>query len=66
MIKSPFERDRVRQFEVIAIFGQAQLVKRLDGRLEIPGGADDDRSQGREWMEMFLESKAVGESGRRF
>jgi hypothetical protein len=38
MIKSPFERDHVRQFEVVAVFGAAQLIKRLDGRLEIMGG----------------------------
>ena len=66
MIKSPFEKDHVRQFEVIAIFGQAQLIKRLDGKLEILGGTDEDHCKGREWMETFLKPKAVVVSGKRF
>ncbi|HEY3863309.1 MAG TPA: hypothetical protein VGO59_15630 [Verrucomicrobiae bacterium] len=63
MIKSPFEKDYVRQFEAVAVSDSSQLVKRLDGGLEILGGRDDDRSQGREWMEMFLKPKVIG---RRF
>jgi hypothetical protein len=64
MIKSPFERDHVRQFEVVAVFGEAQLVKRLDGRLEILGGSEDARCQGWEWMEMFMKRKEVVDSGK--
>jgi len=46
MIKSPFERDHVRQFEIIASFGAAQLVKKLDGSLQFQGynQARDDRN----------------------
>jgi hypothetical protein len=66
MIESPFERDRVRQFEVVAVFGDAQLVKRLDGRLEIRDGSENDRRQAREWMEMFLKPKSfLGSRQRR-
>jgi hypothetical protein len=61
MKESPIERDRVQQFEVVAVFGDAQLVKRLDGRLEILSGIDDDRRQAREWMETFTKPRTVPE-----
>jgi hypothetical protein len=43
-----------------------QPVKRLDGKLEIRGGTDEDRCKGREWMETFLKPKAVVEPVVRF
>ena len=39
--------------EVIASFGQAQLVKYLDGRYESRGGSRDDRLEAKEWISMF-------------
>ena len=54
MKQSPFVRDNVRQFEVVAVFGEAQIVKRLDGRLEILGGTDENRQKAREWIALFI------------
>ncbi len=39
--------------EVIAGFGDAQLIRFLDGKMELRGGSNDDRTAAREWMSMF-------------
>jgi len=39
--------------EVIAMFGEARLVKHLDGRLEIVGGSEQDRADAHAWMKQF-------------
>jgi hypothetical protein len=36
--------------EVIAAWGQAQLVKYLDGKLELKGGSKEDRLSAHEWI----------------
>ncbi len=40
--------------EIVAIFGDAQIVKHLDGRLEICGGSDQDKFHAHDWMKKFL------------
>ncbi len=40
--------------EVIAYFGDAKLINRLDGKLELRGGTDEDRAKARKWMSMFM------------
>jgi len=40
--------------EIVARFGDAQIVKHLDGRLEICGGSDQDKFQAHDWMRKFL------------
>jgi hypothetical protein len=62
MNQSPFERDRVRQFDVVVVFGDAQLIKRSDGRLEIRGGIEDDRQKTRGWFERFIKPAASPDS----
>jgi hypothetical protein len=47
--------------EVIASFGQAKLVKSLDGRYELRGGSKDDRLEAREWISMFCHEVVVRE-----
>ena len=47
--------------EVTASWGEARLIKYLDGRLELKGGSKDDRIEAREWISMFLHDKAVRE-----
>jgi len=44
------EQERV---EEIAKFGEARLVKHLDGRLEIVGGTEQDRTDAHAWMKQF-------------
>ncbi len=39
--------------EVVASWGQAQLIKYLDGKLELRGGSDEDRAAAEEWMSLF-------------
>jgi hypothetical protein len=52
--------------EVVAAWGQAQLLKYLDGKTELRGGSDQDRAQAREWISMFWHTALVGDgSGRR-
>jgi len=38
---------------VVAYFEQAQLIKFLDGKVELRGGSDQDRAEAREWMSLF-------------
>ena len=45
--------------EVVAYFGQAQLIKFLDGTLEPRGGSAQDRAEAREWMSLFWHEAAV-------
>ncbi len=42
------------QGETIACFGEAKLVKRLDGKYELIGGSDNDRTAAREWISLFF------------
>jgi hypothetical protein len=47
--------------EVLAYFGQARLIKYLDGRLELRGGSKDDRAEAREWISLFFHEAVVRE-----
>ena len=39
--------------EVIAAFGEAKLVRTLDGKSELRGGTDEDRQKAKEWISLF-------------
>ena len=45
--------------ELLATFGDARLVKYLDGKIELCGGADADRAAAREWCSLFLHEAVV-------
>ena len=45
--------------EVVAIFGQAQLVRYLDGKVELLGGSSEDFTQAKEWISMFWHEAVV-------
>jgi len=47
--------------EIIAGFGDAKLIRFLDGKLELRGGSKDDRVAAREWMSMFWHEALVHE-----
>ena len=50
-----------------AAWGQAQLVKCLDGKTELRWGSDQDRAKAGEWMSPFWHEAVIGEgSGCRF
>jgi len=47
--------------EVIAIFGQAELVKHLNGKsnYELRGGSAEDHIKAEAWISMFLHEAVV-------
>lgn len=45
--------------ETIATFGDARLVKYLDGKIQLIGGTLDDRRAAREWCSLFLHQATV-------
>ena len=52
--------------EVVAYFGQARLIKYLDGKMELRDGSAKDQAEAREWMLLFWHEAVVGDdSGRR-
>ena len=44
--------------ELIASFGEARLVRDLDGKYKLLGGTADDRTAAKEWISLFMH-KAV-------
>jgi len=40
--------------ELIASFGQAKLIKQLDGRFELRGGSAEDHTAADEWISLFM------------
>jgi hypothetical protein len=54
---SPFKDEG----EVMASWGEAQLIKYLDGKLVLKGGSKEDRIAAREWISMFLNNAVVRE-----
>jgi len=47
--------------EVIAAFGQAKLVKYLNGKCELRGGSGEDLAAAKEWISMFWHEAVVRE-----
>jgi hypothetical protein len=58
--KSFFPRFK-DQGEVIASFGDAQLVRYRDGKCELRCGSKEDRLAAREWISMFWHERVVRE-----
>ena len=51
--------------EAMASWGEARLIKYLDGKLVLKGGSKVDRIAAREWISMFLNGAVAGDGGRR-
>jgi hypothetical protein len=47
--------------EVMASWGEARLIKYLDGKLVLTGGSKEDRIAAREWISMFWHEAVVGD-----
>jgi hypothetical protein len=47
--------------EVVASWGQARLVRYLDGGLELKGGSKEDRGEAKEWLSLFWHEALVAE-----
>jgi hypothetical protein len=57
--------NMLRQDKIVAYFGQARLVRRLDAKFELRGGSPEDHSVAQEWISMFLhEAVLVGTTQR--
>ena len=42
------------QSELVASFGEAKLIKQLDGRFELRGGSEADHTAAQEWVSLFM------------
>lgn len=49
-------RNEVR---VIALFGDARLVQKHNGRVELMGGSPGDRAAAREWCSLFMHEAVI-------
>jgi hypothetical protein len=45
--------------EVVASWGEARLIRYLDGKLVLKGGAKEDRLAAYEWISMLLNDAVV-------
>lgn len=54
-----------RDSEIVAAFGGARLVKRLDCRFELHGGTERDHAEAREWISLFLHEAVIVQAGSR-
>ena len=50
--------------ELIATFGDARLVRKLDGRHELIGGTPDDLTAAREWCSLFAHELVFSATSR--
>ena len=48
--------------ELIASWGEARLIKYLDGKLVLKGGSKENRMEARKWISMFLNDAVVRET----
>jgi hypothetical protein len=49
------ESDNATGSEVIARFGNAEIIASLDGKFEIKGGSTEERKQAGQWAARFLD-----------
>jgi hypothetical protein len=54
-----YDEIHERGQEVIARFGNAALIRQLDGTWQLRGGTEDDRHSAREWISLFLHEAVV-------
>jgi hypothetical protein len=51
-----FTRD---EGETLATFGDARLVKQLNGRLQVVGGSPSDHTAVKEWVSLFMHDALI-------
>ena len=51
-------------YRVVALFGQARLIRKADGRFQLEGGNRHDRLAAIEWISMFLPEAVVSQRGQ--
>ena len=50
--------------EIVAYFGAARLLKKLDGTFELVGGSPGDRTEAKEWISLFLHDAVLQDPAR--
>ena len=50
---SPFHDQRAEP-QVLAVFGGAELMKHLEGKVELRGGSAEDQRAASEWANQFI------------
>jgi len=48
--------------ELIVAWGEARLIRYLDGKTELRGGSKEHRLAAREWISLFWHEAVVGEA----
>jgi len=49
--------------EVVAAWGEAQLIRYLDGKTKLRGGSKEDRLAAQEWISLFWHEAVVSVDG---
>ena len=60
-MKHFFPELRKTEGEVIASWGDAKLIKTLDGKYELVGGSKDDLTSAHEWISIFMADTVIRE-----
>ena len=47
--------------KLIASWGEARLIKFLNGKWELRGGSENDRAEAKEWISMFWHDAVVAD-----
>lgn len=45
---------RLEEETLVASFGEARLVRKLDGELELKNASPNDRTRAKEWISLFM------------
>lgn len=57
-----FIRDLIRSDgQVIASWGEAKLIKTVEGKYQLRGGSKEDLISAREWISLFMNDAVVRE-----
>jgi hypothetical protein len=57
--KNQLIRVRRNEGKIVVSFGEADLLRRANGRFELRGGTRSDRQDAREWVSLFKHEAAV-------
>jgi hypothetical protein len=59
MRRKTYSHDSQLEAEVLAGFGDARLVKHVNGKIELRGGTAKDQREARAWAEEFIPELAA-------
>jgi len=59
MRRKSYSQGSQPEAEVLAVFGDARLVKHINGKIELRGGTVNDQREARAWAEEFIPELAA-------